>query len=173
MKFASANKPDRKCGARRRLNPGKIEDMVDDRLSGRALMLYDGLCGLCNGAVQWVIKRDQGDRFRFAPQQCALAEEILARHGIDRAAMLKSNSVYLVLDAGSEHERLLTQSDVSVNLLLLLGGRWRVLGQVLRVVPRFVRNAAYGLFARNRYRLTRQFEVCPVPEAPERMKFVG
>ena len=49
--------------------------------------------------------------------------------------MLESNSVYLVLDAGTEHERLLTQSDVTVNMLLLLGGRWRVLGYMLRAVP--------------------------------------
>ena len=142
-------------------------------MEGPALMLYDGLCGMCNSAVQWVIKRDHGDRFRFAPQQSALAAAILSRNGIDREAMLKSNSVYLVLDAGSEDERLLTQSDATVNMLLILGGRWRVLGKVLRAVPPFARNAAYRLFARNRYRWTGKYEVCPVPSEGERMKFVG
>lgn len=136
-------------------------------------MLYDGLCGVCNTAVQWVIKHDHADRFRFAPQQSALAAAILSRHGIDHEAMLKSNSVYLVLDSGTGHERLLTQSDVTVNLLLMLGGRWRVLGKMLRAVPRFVRNAAYRMFARNRYRLAGQYEVCPVPSEAEQMKFVG
>jgi predicted DCC family thiol-disulfide oxidoreductase YuxK len=148
-------------------------DMIRDQIDGRALMLYDGLCGLCNGAVLWVIKHDHADRFRFAPQQSPLAAAILARHGIDREAMLKSNSVYLVLDAGSEHERVLTQSDVTVNMLLLLGGRWRILGNLLRAAPLFARNAAYGLFARNRYRLTGQYDVCPIPGEAERMKFVG
>jgi predicted DCC family thiol-disulfide oxidoreductase YuxK len=142
-------------------------------MEGRALMLYDGLCGVCNRAVQWVIKHDHADRFRFAPQQSALAAAILSRSGIDREAMLKSNSVYLVLDAASEHERLLTQSDVTVNMLLILGGRWRVLGKMLGAVPRFARNAAYRIVARNRYRLTAQYEVCPVPPEAERMKFVG
>ncbi len=136
-------------------------------------MLYDGLCGVCNRAVQWVIKHDHADRFRFAPQQSSVAAAVLSRHGIDRAAMLKSNSVYMVLDAGTERERLLTQSDVTVNLLLMLGGRWRVLGKMLRAVPLFVRNAAYRMFARNRYRLTRQYDVCPVPSEAVRMKFVG
>ncbi len=136
-------------------------------------MLYDGLCGVCNTAVQWVIKRDHADRFRFAPQQSAVAAAILFRHGIDHEAMLESNSVYLVLDAGSEHERLLTQSDVTVNMLMLLGGRWRVLGRILRAVPLFIRNAAYRMFARNRYRLSGQHEVCPVPSEAEQMKFVG
>src|SRR5271156_5204315 len=97
--------------------------VMSDEMEGRALMLYDGLCGVCNSAVQWVIKRDHADRFRFAPQQSAVAAAILSRHGIDRETMLENNSVYLVLDAGSEDERLLTQSDVTVNMLLLLGGR--------------------------------------------------
>ena len=67
----------------------------------------------------------------------------------------------------------MTQSDVTVNMLLILGGRWRVLGKMLRAVPRFVRNAAYRMFARNRYRLAGQYDVCPVPPEAVRMKFVG
>jgi predicted DCC family thiol-disulfide oxidoreductase YuxK len=149
------------------------EDTVSDRMESRALMLYDGLCGLCNKAVQWVIKHDHANHFCFAPQQSPLAAAILARHGIDQEAMLKSNSVYLVLHAGSEHEKLLAQSDVTVKMLWLLGGRWRVLGNLLRAMPPSARHAAYGLFARNRYRLSGQYEVCPLPSAAERMKFVG
>jgi predicted DCC family thiol-disulfide oxidoreductase YuxK len=146
---------------------------LSEQLGDRALMLFDGLCGLCNRAVLFVVQRDHADRFRFAPQQSALAAAILSRHGLDREAMLKSNSVYLVFNAGSEHQRLLTQSDVTVNMLLLLGGRWRALGYLLRAVPAFARNAAYGLFARNRYRLTGRYEVCPLPTEAERMKFLS
>jgi len=139
----------------------------------RVVMLYDGLCGFCNKTVQWLLKRDRYDRFRFAPQQSSFAAAILARHGIDREMMLKNNSVYLVLDLDSGRERLLTQSDVTVKLLMLLGGGWRVLGSMLRLVPRFVRNAAYGVAARSRYRLAGQLEVCPLPSEAERMKFLG
>ena len=147
------------------------DSVLREQLGGRALMLYDGLCGLCNGAVRWVTQRDHADRFRFAPQQSALAASILSRHGIDQEAMLESNSVYLVLDAGSARERLLTQSDVTVNMLLQLGGRWRILGYLLRAVPSAL--PAYRLFARNRYRLTSRYEACPLPAAADRMKFVG
>jgi predicted DCC family thiol-disulfide oxidoreductase YuxK len=149
------------------------EDVINDRMDGRMLMLYDGLCGLCNGAVRFVIKHDRGDRFRFAPQQSAVAAAILARCGVDRDTMLRGNSVYLVLDAGSENPLLLTQSDVTVNMLLLLGGRWRALGSMLRAVPLFARNAAYGWFARNRYELSGRYEVCPEPPQAERMKFLS
>jgi predicted DCC family thiol-disulfide oxidoreductase YuxK len=149
------------------------ESVLSEQVNGRALMLFDGLCGFCNRAVQWVVRRDHADRFRFVPQQSALAASILSRHGIDREAMLQSNSVYLVLDFGSDHERLLAQSDVTVNLLLRLGDRFRVFGYLLRAVPAFLRNAAYRLFARNRYRLSGRYKVCPLPTDAERMKFLG
>lgn len=102
-----------------------------------------------------------------------MAAAILDRHGIDRDAMLKSNSVYMVLDAGTDREKLLTQSDVTVNVLLELGGRWRLLGYLLRAVPRFLRNTAYRMFAHNRYRLAGRYEVCPVPAAADRIKFIS
>jgi predicted DCC family thiol-disulfide oxidoreductase YuxK len=149
------------------------EIVLSDQVGSRALMLFDGLCGLCNSAVRWVTQQDHGDRFRFAPLQSELTAAILSRHGISREAVLQSNTVYLVLDAGTERERLLTQSNVTVNMLLLLGGRWRVLGYLLRGVPAFVRNAAYSLFARHRYRLTGRYEVCPLPTDAERMKFLS
>jgi len=76
--------------------------VTEEALQGRTLMLFDGLCGLCNDAVLWVIKHDHSDHFRFAPQQSDLAAAILARHGIDREATLASNTVYLVLNAGSK-----------------------------------------------------------------------
>jgi len=87
--------------------------------------------------------------------------------------MLKNNSVYLVLDFGSDNERLLVKSDVTVNLLLCVGGRFRVLGYLLRATPAFIRNGAYELFARNRYWLTGRYAVCPLPTDLERSKFLG
>jgi predicted DCC family thiol-disulfide oxidoreductase YuxK len=146
---------------------------LSNQLGGRPLMFYDGQCGICNRAVRRVIRRDHADRFRFAPQQSPLAQALLSRHGIDREAMLNNNSVYLVLDAGSAHERLLEQSDVWVKVLLVLGGRWRILGYLLRAVPLFARNAAYRLIAGNRYRLSARYDVCPLPSEAERRKFLG
>jgi predicted DCC family thiol-disulfide oxidoreductase YuxK len=146
---------------------------LSEQVGSRVLMLFDGLCGLCNSAVRWVTQQDHADRFRFAPLQSELTAAILSRHGISREVVLKSNTVYLVLDAGTRHERLLTRSDVTVKILMLLGGRWRLLGYLLRAVPAFVRNAAYGLFARHRYRLTGQYQVCPLPTEAERMKFIS
>jgi predicted DCC family thiol-disulfide oxidoreductase YuxK len=141
--------------------------------SGHALLLYDGVCGFCNHFVQWVIRHDRRDRFRFAPQQSALAAAILERHGIDADAALGSNSVYLVLNAGAADEVLLTRSDVSVNILLVLGGALSVAGWLFRLVPRPLRDAAYNLFARNRYRISRRYQSCPLPSPAVREKFLA
>ena len=130
--------------------------------AGHALMIYDGLCGFCNSSVRWVIKRDRRDRIRFAPQQAALAEAALARH-----------SVYLLLNFDTSQERLLRRSDVTVQVLLLLGGGWRLLGRTLALIPRWLRDRAYMLVARNRFHFRGRYDSCPLPSTTERAKFVG
>ncbi len=143
--FCGAPDHVRWCGPSMSHGATASELVLSEQVGSRVLMLFDGFCGLCNSAVRWVTQRDHADRFRFAPLQSELAAAILKRHGIDPEAMIKSNTVYLVLDAGSEHQRLLTRSDVTVTMLCLLGGRWRVLGYLLWAVPGFVRNC--GLWA--------------------------
>jgi predicted DCC family thiol-disulfide oxidoreductase YuxK len=143
-----------------------------EAIGGRAVILYDGLCGFCDKTVQWVIRHDLQDKFRFAPQQSAFAEAVLARHGIDGQALLQDNSVYLVLNPGSPHERLLRESDVSVNILSILGGAWAVWGWLMRMVPPLLRNAGYTFVARNRFRIAGRFDSCPVPSPTQRAKFL-
>jgi predicted DCC family thiol-disulfide oxidoreductase YuxK len=142
-------------------------------IDGRALVLYDGLCGFCDTSMRWIAQKDQSDRIRFAPQQSDLAAAILARHGIDREAALKNNSVYVVMGAASDDEQLLAQSDVTIHVMLALGGRWRLLGCVLRAVPSFARNAIYRVVARNRYRLSARNGICPLPSDTQTMKFLA
>ncbi len=138
-----------------------------------ALMLYDGLCGFCNASVQWLLKRDKRDQFRFAAQQSAVAEEILRRHGIHQEKMLSDNSVYLVMDLGTSGEQVLQRSDVTVQCLYSLGGFWKVLGVGLRLVPRFLRDAGYRVIAKNRFRLAGRYGSCPIPTAAQKAKFLG
>ncbi len=138
-----------------------------------AIFIYDGLCGFCNRTVQWLLKRDKLDRFRFAPQQSQWAEEVLLRHGINRDAMIRQNSVYLLLHPNSPQERLLLRSEVTVHSLSLLGGGWKLLGRCLEMVPRFIRDAGYTLIARNRFRLGGKYETCPLPTATDSEKFLG
>lgn len=150
-----------------------MTDTSDSRTpASKALMLYDGLCGFCNRSVRWVIKRDRHDRFRFAPQQSAIAEAVLARHGFDPQAMLAANSVFLVVGHDLPGEQLLCRSDVTVQVLRLLGGGWEILGRLLGAVPRFLRDAVYKLIARIRFRIAGRYDSCPLPSPVERAKFL-
>ena len=154
---------------------------MTDVADNRALMLYDGLCGFCQWSVRWVVKRDRRDRFRFAPQQSLLGEAVLARHGVDREAMLADNSVYVILnydtdydeEIGYSREQLLIKSDVTVKVLLLLGGFWGFLGRLLRAVPKSLRDVVYNFVARNRFRISERYTSCPLPSLAERTKFLA
>lgn len=145
---------------------------MDSSSRQTALLLYDGLCGFCNGSVQWLLKHDQADRFRFAPQQSPLAGRILLRHGMSREELIHENSVYLVLNLDSKQERLLSRSDVTVTSLLMLPGIWRLLGHLLKAVPKPIRDAGYSLVARNRFRIGGRLSSCPIPSPSQKQKFL-
>src|SRR5262245_6196144 len=87
------------------------------------ILFYDGVCGLCNRIVQFVLRHDPAGRFRFAPLQSDLARRTLERHHRDARDL---DTVSVLLDAGKGRERLLQKSDAVVAVLDELGGRWRV-----------------------------------------------
>jgi len=131
-------------------------------------VLYDGICGLCNRLVQFLLKRDVRDRFRFASLQSDFAESLLRRHGIDGIDL---DTVYVVVDHGLGNERLLARSDAVLHVLGELGGVWSV-SRLGRMVPRLVRNGIYDLVARNRYRIFGKYDSCLLPEKRHQRKFL-
>jgi predicted DCC family thiol-disulfide oxidoreductase YuxK len=139
-------------------------------LRNHPVLLYDGVCGLCNRAVQFTLRHDHRDIFRFAALQSELAERVLARHGESASDL---NSVYLVREIGKAGERLLARSDAVIYLLHTLGGRWRVLAGIYGVLPRWARDGLYDMVVRKRYRAFGRFETCPVPSPEVREKFLG
>jgi len=132
------------------------------------IILYDGVCGLCNRFVQFVLKRDRHDRFRFASLQSDFAREILRRHNASAGDL---DTMYVVLDQAQPGERLASRSDAAGTILRELGGGWGALGVVLGVLPIRLRNWAYNLIARNRYRLFGKYDSCPIPSEKDRRKF--
>ena len=133
------------------------------------VILYDGVCGLCNRLVQFVLRHDAHDRFRFAALQSDFAAQVLRRRG---AASEDLDAMYVVLDHALPEERLVSRSDAVVVLLRDLGGGWRILGMALRAVPRWLRNWGYNLIARNRYRIFGKIDSCPLPSEKDRRKFL-
>jgi predicted DCC family thiol-disulfide oxidoreductase YuxK len=133
------------------------------------ILLYDGVCGLCNRAVQFVLKRDRRDRFRFASLQSEFAAGILRRHGIQPENL---DTVYLVTDHGQAGERLSARSDAAISLLRELGGIWAAVALPLRILPVWFRDWGYNLVARHRYRIFGKYDACPVPNPKDRHKFL-
>jgi predicted DCC family thiol-disulfide oxidoreductase YuxK len=140
-----------------------------DAIEGRALLLYDGVCALCNGVVKFLLKHDRRDRFRYAPLQSGLGREVLARFDIHTFP----DGVMLVTDALTPKEHLYRRSDAVAVALQLLGGVWRVLGRLLGLVPRPLRDWGYGIVARFRYRLFGRYDTCPLPPPEQRSRLLG
>jgi predicted DCC family thiol-disulfide oxidoreductase YuxK len=141
------------------------------------VVFYDGVCGLCNRWVQFILKRDAAGVFRFAPLQSRLAERVLARHGVQTADL---DTVYVVvnpdLDGKDDEERaeefLLMRSDAVLFVMGKLGGICSSGTWIPRVLPRAVRNWGYGLVARHRYRMFGRYDTCPVPSEATRGRFL-
>jgi predicted DCC family thiol-disulfide oxidoreductase YuxK len=133
------------------------------------LILYDGVCGLCNRAVRFVLKRDRKGAFRFVSLQSSASREILARHGIQPDAL---DTFYVVRDFGLARERVLSKSCAAVYTAARLRGVSKA-ATVLRVLPPRVRDFVYDTMARHRYRIFGRSDTCPLPEARYRDRFIS
>jgi predicted DCC family thiol-disulfide oxidoreductase YuxK len=120
--------------------------------------------------VQFVLKRDHHDRFRFAALQTDFARVLLQRHGCNPNDL---DTFYLALEYGEPNERLLSRNDAAAAVLEELGGIWSVWGRLIKFFPRRIRDWQYNLIARNRYRLFGRYESCPIPDANVRHKFLA
>ena len=141
---------------------------INQNSMSNPIILYDGVCGLCNRLNQFLLKRDAEDRFRFASLQSDFAAKLLRRHGADAEDL---DTVYVVRNYDESSESLLARSDAILYLLRELGGIWSVAGWA-RILPRWVRDRIYSLVARNRYRVFGKSEVCMMPEPRHRHKFL-
>jgi len=124
------------------------------------IVLFDGVCNFCNGAVNFIIRHDPGKKFRFAPLQSEFGEQMQAKFGIgvdvDSIVLIEGDKAYLHSTAG-------------LRVAKTLGGIWS-LGYALIIVPRPIRDWFYKLFARYRYRLFGKTEACMLltPDVRER-----
>jgi predicted DCC family thiol-disulfide oxidoreductase YuxK len=138
-------------------------------IEGRALLLYDGVCALCNGVVQFLMKRDKLDRLRYAPLQSNFGREMLARFDIHNFP----DGVVLLTDALTPKEHLYQRSDAVAFAMMRLGRPWQLAGRVLQLIPRLLRDWGYGIVARLRYRLFGRYDTCPLPSPEQRSRLLG
>jgi predicted DCC family thiol-disulfide oxidoreductase YuxK len=128
-----------------------------------SVILFDGVCNLCNAWVQFVIRQDPQARFAFAPLDSEAANELLR----ERRATVTSDSIILV-----EKDGIYDQSTAALRIARRLAGPWS-LAAVFLIVPTFLRDAVYRLIARNRYRWFGRRDVCMIPTPELRARFLS
>jgi predicted DCC family thiol-disulfide oxidoreductase YuxK len=128
-------------------------------------LFYDGHCGLCHRAVQFVLKHDpEGKHFRFAPLQ---GETFKSRVPEDRRAALPDSMVVETSDGS-----LLLRSDAWIHILRRLGGGWRLAAALFSAIPRSVRDSVYDFVASVRHKIfRRRDDLCPLVPPDIRIRF--
>lgn len=143
-----------------------LQAMVPAR--GEHLILYDGVCGLCNRLNQFVLRRDARAAFDFASLQSPTARSVLPRLGGHAESL---DTVYVVVNYRSEAPALLSKAVAASFVLRTLGIRGP-LSWAFRVLPDGLLNLGYDLVARNRYRVFGKSETCITPSAEFRQRFI-
>ena len=133
------------------------------------IILYDGVCGLCNRLVQFLLKHDREGRLRFASLQSDFAAKVLGRHGFDPKDL---DTVHVVENYDRPDERVLQRSDAILRAGRELGGFWSASSSIAKVVPRPLRDVVYKLVATNRYRMFGKFDTCMLPDPSQRSRFL-
>ena len=135
----------------------------------RALVLYDGLCGLCDRSVQWLLRHDRRNALVFAPLQGETAKPYLAAatgrgdDGLDTVVLVERDQRGV--------ERVHVRSEAAFRLLRQIGGAWSALAW-FRVLPRALTDAAYRFVSRRRRRWFGRLDACRVPDANTRGRFL-
>ena len=137
--------------------------------SSNPIILYDGVCGLCNQMVQFLLKHDRHGHLRFASLQSDFAAKVLQRHGIDPKDL---DTLHVVENFEQADERVLQRSNAILRAGRNLGGIWSLLSSVAGIVPRPLRDLCYRFVARNRYRVFGKYETCMLPDPKQRSRFL-
>lgn len=127
------------------------------------VILFDGVCNFCSASIRFIIKRDPNRRFKFASLQSATAAHLLKEHGIPSSDI---STIILIHEA-----QVLQQSDAVLEIVKHLRGLWPAL-YLFKMVPRFIRDAAYAAIAKRRYKLFGKKETCMIPSDDIRARFL-
>jgi len=145
----------------------KARDAAEAHIAnGGDVILFDGVCNLCNASVLFVIDRDPRAHFAFAPLQSPEAARILSARGY-AAGPPELASVLLV-----QGDRVYERSTAALRVARRLSDAWSFMA-VFLIVPRPIRDAVYDWIARNRYRWFGHEDVCRIPTPELRSRFVG
>lgn len=139
----------------------------DSLMTTAPVLLYDGVCGVCNHAVQFILRADRRGTLRFAALDSELATEIIGRH----PSLVGIDSMVYVENPGQPTERVFSRSAGALRVVDYLGRPWTAL-RAARVIPGPLRDRLYDGFAKIRYRVFGKHDTCPIPPPEVRERFV-
>ena len=128
------------------------------------IILFDGVCNLCNYVVRFIIRHDKKERFRFVAAQSDKGKILLKANGIEENSL---NSIFYF-----KKEKVFIQSDAALKILFDLGYPYKLFYPFI-FLPRFIRDNVYTLIARNRYLLFGKKEECMLPDENNKIRFLG
>lgn len=128
------------------------------------LVIYDGVCNFCNGAVAFILKRDKTERFIFSPMQSEYAQEVIERYKVDTVGV---NTFMLV-----KNGQVFLWSGAALEIAKDLAGFWFLFG-IFKIVPSSFRDFFYKVFARNRIKLFGGTKHCQIPDEKVLSRFRG
>ncbi len=128
------------------------------------VILFDGICNLCNASVQYVIKHDKKKLFRFASLQSSFGESVLKQYNLPVNTF---NSFILLID-----NKIYTRSTAALLVAKKLSGLIKLLYGFI-IIPRFIRDFVYDIIAKNRYKWFGKKEACWVPTPELKSLFFG
>ncbi len=131
--------------------------------SQNAIILFDGVCNFCNGSVNFIIKNDTSNYFKFAPLQSEAASELLSKYNINKDQI---DSVILI-----EADKAYTHSTAVLKVANKLGGFYPILYNMI-IVPEFIRDFFYKIFAKYRYLFFGKKDSCMIPTPEVRERFL-
>lgn len=138
---------------------------IETITSGKKIILFDGVCNLCNTMVNFVIERDTKDAFRFVALQSETGTAILKKIGlfdknIDSIVLYEPGVAYFY------------KANAALEIAKSLGGIYSVLGYILNIFPDFILNFGYDIIAKNRYKWFGKQDACTIPTAELKSKFL-
>jgi predicted DCC family thiol-disulfide oxidoreductase YuxK len=139
------------------------------QLEGRPVLLFDGVCVFCNRTVQFLIRHDREAVLRFVPLESPLGQALLAQFNAQQGP----EGIVLITNTLTPSAQLSRRTEAFSDTLQLLPPPWSTVGKALRLLPRFLREWGYGLFARYRYRLFGRHTTCPIPPPEQRSRILG
>ncbi|MBA2561860.1 MAG: thiol-disulfide oxidoreductase DCC family protein [Chitinophagaceae bacterium] len=133
-------------------------------MNQQSIILFDGVCNLCNSAVQFIIKRDKKNYFRFASLQSAHGQELLSNYNLPLNDL---NSFVLI-----ENEKAYTRSTGALRVSKKLNKLWPLLYSFI-IIPKFIRDSVYKWIAGNRYKWFGKKSECMIPSPQLKARFLN